>query len=153
MKTRIPLLVTTCALVAGCAGTSHEPELITWRVTVFDTTFLQGRKETPRVDDIIFDNLETTITLRGVFAVPPKHHADLCMLIKAQSYSTVTVRPDLIKSFDDNIYSDVILGLKSGSLCRVQHSHEADEGLTIRVVRDGAMTYIRPTTAIDSDKK
>jgi len=153
MKTRIALLVATYALAVGCVGTSPERELITLRTVAFDTAFLQGRKGTPKLDDIILGNLDTTITLKGVFAAPPKHHVDLCMLIERKSYSTVTVAPHLVKSFDENIYSDVILGLKDGSLCRVQHSHKTEDGLTIRIVRDGLITYARPNRAMDSDKK
>ena len=153
MKTTIPLLLATCLLVIGCAGTSPERELITFRSAVFDTTYLQGRKGTPQLDDIILGNLEAEITLRGVFAAPPQYHANLCMLIEAKSYSAVAVPPHLIRSFDENIYSDVVLGLKDGSLCRVQHSYKEDDGLTIRIIRDGLIAYIRPNKQVEDIRR
>jgi len=144
MNKRLGLLAATCALIIGVCGVASERESISFRTVVFDTTFLQGHKGTPKLDDILVGNLKEQITLRGVFAMMPKHHADVCMLIKSGKYTVVTGRPDQIKSFDESIYSDVVLRLQDDSLCRVQHSYRKDDGLTIRVVRDGAMAYMRP---------
>jgi hypothetical protein len=144
MNKKTALLACALALIAGVAGVAAERALITFRRVIFDTTFLQGHKGTPKLDDIVLDNLKEEIVLRGVFAMPPKYHVDICMLIEAKTYNVLTFPPHLVKPFDENIYSDAVLRLKDDSLCRVQHSYRKDDGLTIRIVRDGLMAYIRP---------
>ncbi len=144
MNKKIGLLAATCALIIGVCAVASERGLLSFSSVVFDTSFLQGHKGTPKLDDILLANLKEQITLRGVFAMTPKYHADVCMLIESGKYTAVTVRPDHIKSFDECIYSDVVLRLQDDSLCRVQHSYRKDDGLTIRVVRDGSMAYMRP---------
>ncbi len=153
MNRKIALLASTVALITGITAIAAERGLIEFRTVVFDTTFLQGRKGVPELDDILCANLKEKITLSGVFSIQPKHHADVCMLIKSTDYALVAARPHHIKSFNENIYSDVVLRLKDDSLCRVQHSYRKDDGLTIRVVRDGLMTYIRPNKPDAGDGK
>jgi hypothetical protein len=146
-KIGLPLVTTLTALVIGIGCTATDQGLIGHRTLVFDTAFLQGRKGTPRVDDIVLANLTEEITLRGMFAVPPKYHVDIWTLVETENYTIVTVPPHLIEAFDGNVYSDAVLRLKDDSLCRVQHSYSEDSGVTIRVVRDRAIAYIRPGRA------
>ncbi|MHC4153833.1 MAG: hypothetical protein ACYST6_02740 [Planctomycetota bacterium] len=150
-KIGLPLVTSIAALVIGSGCTATHQSLIGHRTLVFDTAFLQGRKETPRVDDIVPANLTEEITLQGVWAVPPKYHVEIWTLVETQNYTIVTVPPHLIETFDQNIYSDAILRLKDDSLCRVQHSYSEDSGVTIRVVRDKAIAYIRPGRADAGD--
>ena len=98
-------------------------------------------------------NLKEKITLRGVFAAQPKYHVNICTLIETKNFAIVTIPPHLIKAFDENIYSDAILRLKDDSLCRVQHSYKEADGVTIRLVRDNAIAYIKPNKADPGDGK
>ncbi|MHC4621934.1 MAG: hypothetical protein ACYTEQ_29700 [Planctomycetota bacterium] len=122
-KIGLPLVSTIAALVIGIGCTATHQNSIAFRSVVFDTAFLQGRKGTPRVDDIVLANLTEKITLRGVFAVPPKYHVDIWTLVETENYTIVTVPPHLIEAFDEEVYSDAVLRLKDDSLCRVQHSY------------------------------
>jgi len=144
MNRNIALLAFTVPLIMGITLMAAERGLTEFRSVIFDTTFLQGRKGAPQLDDIVLANLKEEITLRGVFAMEPTHHVNVCMLIESKHYGIVTVPDHLIKLFDKSIYSDAVLRLKDDSLCRVQHSYRKDDGLTIRVIRDGLMAYIRP---------
>ncbi len=128
-------------------------EVITIRWRVFDTTFLQGHKGTPRIEDIVRRNVEEEMTLRGVFAMDPPHHVDLCVLVKEGRYEAVSIPPHRLGAFKDGIYSDVLLRLKDGSVCRVQHSLLEEEGLTIRIVRDQVMGYVRSKEAAPAEDR
>jgi hypothetical protein len=150
-KIGLPLVTTIAALVIGIGCTTTPQSSIAFRSVVFDTAFLQGRKGTPRVDDIVPANLTEGITLRGVFAAPPKYHVDIWTLVETENYTMVTVRDDLIEAFDQKIYSDAVLRLKDDSLCRVQHSYKENDGVTIRLVRDSAVAYIKPNKSDAGD--
>jgi hypothetical protein len=146
MQPKAAFLAGAFVLIAIACAMAAEPGVTSVRWVIFDTSFLQGNKGTPKLDDIVVGNLKETITLRGVFAAWPRHHAEIFTLIASKNFSVITVplHPLPLKSFDENIYSDVVLRLKDDSLCRVQHSYTKDEGLRIRVVRDSTTAYIRP---------
>jgi hypothetical protein len=129
-------------LALGSIAADKGP--ITFRNVTFDTSFLESAKGDVKLDDIGLTNLKEVITLRGVFQMKPKYHADFCMLVAQKAYTRVAIPPHLFKEFDQNVYADAVLRLKDDSVCHVQHSYRKDDGLTIRVVRDGAMIYIRP---------
>ena len=144
------LLFLVASSGGGCGGDDpggEAEEVVTIRWHVFDTNFLGGRKGTPRIEDIVRRNVEEEMTLRGVFSMRPPHHVDLCTLVEEERYDTVSIPPHRLRAFDDDIYSDVLFRLKDGSVCRVQHSFHEEEGLTIRVVRDQTMAYVRPREA------
>ncbi|MHC4062298.1 MAG: hypothetical protein ACYSR6_11955 [Planctomycetota bacterium] len=150
-KIGLPLVTTIAVLVIGIGCTATHQNSIAFRSVVFDTAFLQGRKGTPRVDDVVRANLKEEITLRGVWAAPPKYHVEVWTLVETENYTIVTVRDDLIEAFDENVYSDAVLRLKDDSLCRVQHSYKENDGVTIRLVRDSAVAYIKPNRSDAGD--
>jgi hypothetical protein len=143
-KIGLPLVTTIAALVIGIGCTTTPQSSIAFRSVVFDTAFLQGRKGTPRVDDIVPANLTEV-------AAPPKYHVDIRTLVETENYTIVTVPPHLIETFDQSIYSDAVLRLKDDSLCRVQHSYKENDGVTIRLVRDSAVAYIKPNKSDAGD--
>lgn len=144
MKWKTLLLMTIAVKVLALGSIAADKGLITFRNVVFDTSFLEGVKGDVKLDDIVLTNLKEVITLRGVFQMEPKYHADFCTLVEKKAYTRVTIPPHLVEGIDQNVYADAVVRLKDESVCRVQHSYRKDDGLTIRVVRDGAMIYIKP---------